>query len=130
MAAETVVLAQRRGGRQTALWGRAGTGEQQDSSETGHTAGEEFTWKATALAHPHFLPLPLLPFAPWWSPALCMKTPRHLSGATRLSICLFLDSVQAGLGRRFILKSSQGHLPTEHLRRAIYRNHHTHFHTN
>lgn len=64
MAAETVVLAQQRGGRQTVLWGQAGTGEQQDSSEPGHMAGEEFTWKATTLAHSRFLPLLFLPLHP------------------------------------------------------------------
>lgn len=54
-------------GRQTALWGQAGTEEQQDSNEPGHMAGDEFTWKATALAHPRFLPLLLLHSGPQFS---------------------------------------------------------------
>lgn len=114
------------GGRQAVLWGQAGTGEQQDSSEP---ASEEFTWEATALVHRHFLPLLPLPLhlgALWLSIWRPLAIP---SGDTCLNICFFLYSVQAGLGVWFIFKSSQGHLPTEHQRRAIYRNHQTNFHT-
>lgn len=59
--------------------------------------------------------------SPQWSSVLFMKTPHHPFWGTRLSICLFLTSLQAGLGGWSLFKSSPGHLPTEHLRRAISR---------